>query len=115
MESAHAGIAITLPRKGKVQFPRLLSPAQRKPRVFPRLFYLTFAKLHGWDVRDGMVVTLSEIAALCGLLLCLFRRTAGATFVSVRCFCGCATPCRSVRVLAVLANQERIAMISVKQ
>src|ERR1041385_6564495 len=26
-------------------------------KVFPRMVYLVLAKLHGWDVRDGMVLT----------------------------------------------------------
>ena len=66
-------------RQGDAQLFRLLPPAQQSRRAFPYLVYITLAKIHGWDVRDAMVITLLEAAAICGLLLWLFLRTTGAT------------------------------------
>jgi hypothetical protein len=48
----------------------------------PSFLYLTLARLHGWDVRDAMMIMLLEGAAICGLLFWLFLRTRGATVVT---------------------------------
>lgn len=68
--------------KGTVGFPDLFLQHNESRKLFPRLIYLALAKLHGWDVRDGMVISLVEVAAMCGLLFWLFLRTPGASSIS---------------------------------
>jgi hypothetical protein len=68
--------------KGTLSFSDFFYQHNESRKAFPYLLYITLAKIHGWDVRDGMVITLLEVAALCGLLLCLFLRTIGATAIT---------------------------------
>jgi hypothetical protein len=65
--------------QGTLSFTDFFLQHNESRKVFPRLLYLALAKLHGWDVRDGMVVTLLEVATICGLCFLLFLRTTGAT------------------------------------
>ena len=68
--------------RGHSAFPTSSISTTRARRAFPYLVYITLAKIHGWDVRDGMVISLLEAAAICGLLFWLFLRTKGATAIT---------------------------------
>jgi len=68
--------------KGTLTFSDFFLQHNESRKAFPCLLYITLTKLHGWDVRDAMVVTLLEVTAICGLLLWLFLRTKGATTIT---------------------------------
>ena len=68
--------------KGTLSFSDFFYQHNEARRAFPYLVYITLAKIHGWDVRDGMVISLLEAAAICGLLFWLFLRTEGATAIT---------------------------------
>ena len=68
--------------KGTLGFPDFFLQHNESRKVFPRLLYLALAKLHGWDVRDGMAVSLLEVTTICGLLYWLFLGTTGASPIS---------------------------------
>jgi hypothetical protein len=65
--------------KGTLSFSDFFYQHNESRKAFPYLLYITLAKIHGWDVRDGMVISLLEAAVICGLLFWLFIRTKGAT------------------------------------
>jgi hypothetical protein len=54
--------------KGILSFSDFFYQHNEARKAFPYLVYITLAKIHGWDVRDGMVISLLEAAAICGLL-----------------------------------------------
>ena len=68
--------------KGTLSFSDFFSQHNESRKAFPYLLYITLAKIHGWDVRDAMVISLLEVAAICGLLFWLFLRTKGATAIT---------------------------------
>jgi hypothetical protein len=68
--------------KGTLSFSDFFYQHNESRKAFPYLLYITLAKIHGWDVRDGMVISLLEAAAICGLLFRLFIRTKGATAIT---------------------------------
>jgi hypothetical protein len=68
--------------QGTLNFAELFSQHNESRKVFPGLVYLALAKLHGWDVRDGMVITLLSTGAIVALLFSLLKRTPGATTIS---------------------------------
>jgi len=76
------GVLLTACAKGTLSFSHFFLQHNESRKVFPRLLYLALAKIHGWDVRDAMAVTLFEVAAICGLLFWLFLRTKGATAIT---------------------------------
>jgi len=75
------GLLLTAYARGTLSFSHFFLQHNESRKFFPRLLYITLAKLHGWDVRDAMAVTLFEVAAICGLLFWLFLRTKGATTI----------------------------------
>jgi hypothetical protein len=76
------GLLLTSYAKGTLSFPDFFLQHNESRMPFPCLLYITLAKLHGWDVRDAMVVSLLEVAAICALILWLFLRTKGATVIT---------------------------------
>ncbi len=68
--------------KGTLSFSDFFLQHNESRKAFPCLLYITLAKVHGWDVRDAMAVTLLEVVAICGLLLWLFLRTKGGTAIT---------------------------------
>jgi hypothetical protein len=68
--------------KGTLSFSDFFYQHNESRKIFPYLLYITFARIHGWDVRDGMVISLLEAAAICGLLFWFFIRTKGATAIN---------------------------------
>ena len=76
------GVLLTACAKGTLSFSDFFLQHNESRKVFPRLLYLALAKIHGWDVRDAMAITLFEVAAICGLLFWLFLRTKGATAIT---------------------------------
>jgi hypothetical protein len=76
------GLLLTSYAKGTLSFSDFFLQHNESRKAFPCFLYITLAKLHGWDVRDAMAVSLLEVAAICGLLFCLFLRTKGATAIT---------------------------------
>jgi len=76
------GLLLTSYAKGTLSFSDFFLQHNESRKAFPCLLYITLAKLHGWDVRDAMVVSLLEVAAISGLILWLFLRTKGATVIT---------------------------------
>jgi hypothetical protein len=68
--------------QGKLTFADLFAQHNESRKIFPSLVYLALAKVHGWDVRDAMIVFLLSMGTVAALLLCLLRRTPGATTIS---------------------------------
>src|SRR6476646_3110209 len=50
--------------KGTLSFSDFFYQHNERRKTFPYLLYITLAKIHGWDVRDGMVISLLEAAAI---------------------------------------------------
>ena len=65
--------------QGTLSFGDLFVQHNESRKFFPRLFYFAMMKLHGWDVRDAMVLTFASVCAISALLYRLLRRTPGAT------------------------------------
>ena len=68
--------------KGTLSFSDFFRQHNESRKAFPCLLYITLAKFHGWDVRDGMVITLLEVATICGLLFWRYLRTTGASAIT---------------------------------
>lgn len=68
--------------QGKLTFADLFAQHNESRKIFPSLVYLALAKVHGWDVRDAMIVFLLGMGTVAVLLLRLLRRTPGATTIS---------------------------------
>ena len=57
-------------------------PHNESRKFFPRLLYWLLAQLHGWDVRDAMLLVFAEVCVLTLLLWRLLRQTAGVAPVA---------------------------------
>ena len=49
------GLLLTSYAKGTLSFSDFFLQHNESRKIFPCLLYITLAKIHGWDVRDGMV------------------------------------------------------------
>src|SRR2546423_8916794 len=67
---------------GTLTLRELFSQHNESRKFFPRLLYLALAKLHGWDVRDAMLVTFTSFCAMSALLYRTLRLTPRASTLS---------------------------------